>query len=135
MHARQEARDFGDVLFLSNAADKNCASKAFRWFQTAIHAFPTASWYGKADSDSFIHVGALELDLRALVKAEGSAADHVYVGNFMWAASWSLDEYSNEDHGGGGIGYSSSARLRRGEAVNAAARAARVSRVAVSMPS
>ena len=114
VHARQEARDFGDVLFLSDAADNNCASKAFRWFEHAIHAFPTASWYGKADSDSFIHVGALELDLRALVKAEGSAADHVYVGNFMWAASWSLDEYSsNEDHGGGGIGYSSSARLRR----------------------
>ena len=75
----REELEHRDIVRL-RAPDENCGAKAFAWFQHAVAAFPGAAWIGKADSDTFVNVEALQADLAALDIVNGLAV----VGQFNW---------------------------------------------------
>ena len=89
-------RAASDLVLFRGMRDDDCGRKTFVWFRHALRAFPTAAWIGKADTDTFVQLRALEADLLSLsadVSADAaSGANNVIVGQFSWAASWSFDQ-------------------------------------------
>ena len=81
----QESLRHGDIVQV-DVPDGNCGAKAFAWFRYAARKYPAASWLGKADSDTFINLAALQEDLSALNSSSLSV-----VGQFNWAAAWEAD--------------------------------------------
>ncbi|KEG05162.1 UDP-Gal or UDP-GlcNAc-dependent glycosyltransferase, partial [Trypanosoma grayi] len=82
---QQEAAEWNDVIALpmnegrpstkktvggglkwGNEAEIGLSRKVFRWFDMALRLFPTATYFAKADDDSFLRVPQYLLDLRTL---------------------------------------------------------------------
>ncbi|KEG06640.1 UDP-Gal or UDP-GlcNAc-dependent glycosyltransferase, partial [Trypanosoma grayi] len=82
---RQEAEQWHDVIALpmnegrpstnktiggrlkwGNEAEIGLSRKVFRWFDTALRLFPTATYFAKGDDDTFLRVPQYLADLRSL---------------------------------------------------------------------
>jgi hypothetical protein len=46
---RREGEAHGDLVWLPEVDDTNCAEKSFQWFMYAARKFVSAAWIGKVD--------------------------------------------------------------------------------------
>ena len=86
-------------VFSFRIRDDDCGRKTFVWFEHALREFPRSAWIGKADTDTFVQLRALEADLLSLTAdaASDPLSANVIVGQFSWAASWSFDHPPEDD--------------------------------------
>ena len=78
----EETAQHGDIAVVnaSDCAMWHCSAKVHAWFKLAVHTWPAAKWYGKAEEDGIIWLSALMLELNTISQsrhgsdaAEGSA--------------------------------------------------------------
>ena len=73
-----DASDFGE-----RGGIFSCIDKLFAWFPHAVHAFPGARFYAKADDDSYVDVGGLLALLRPLAPLRNAYVGYVQYDSFL----------------------------------------------------
>ncbi|KAL1523892.1 hypothetical protein AB1Y20_018811 [Prymnesium parvum] len=88
-----DASDFGD-----RGGIFSCIDKLFEWFPHAYRTYPGATFYGKADDDSYVAIGQLLATLRAVAHLPD-----VYLG-YVQYDSFLLDEWKHCGWSAGPVG-------------------------------
>ena len=96
--ATNESTHFGDdIVSFAHVRDSDCGRKSFAWFEHALGAYPAAVWIGKADSDTFVQLRALQFDLLTLEQNSD-----IVVGQFDWQTYWLSNSRSSSSGSGRG---------------------------------
>lgn len=103
----REHTRYGDLALLNAReatkdpyrGDPKCTGeKIVAWFQRTVVAYRSAKFFVKADWDTWIHVGRLEVNFRRLLAER--PAEPLYIGNTLWC-SYSLADYQPCGYGFG----------------------------------
>jgi len=90
---KKEHVTHGDLEYIdaSDFADRggifSCIDKLFAWFPHAVHAYPGAAFYAKADDDSYVDVSRLGALLRPLTSLRNAYLGYVQYDSFI-TAEW-----------------------------------------------